>query len=104
MSRDQTPKLCNTQKADLRNFKRENPKAGFSTVGRVTVLSVPIGNGLARMSTAIAAKHELKIRRKVGEYLCAQRFVYGQSILVSDTQCPYIEAGVLSDCLTTDYR
>lgn len=78
----QTPKLDKFQKQMLRDFKQSKPVPQFGASGRVTVLIVPVGNGFARMTTAIAAKHENKVRRKVGEWFCMDRFDCYQFVTV----------------------
>jgi hypothetical protein len=68
-------KLTPMEKQDLREFKREMPKnMAFGQSGRVTVLAQITGN-VVRFSTAVASPDEQKIRRKVGQYHAACRWM-----------------------------
>ena len=74
-------KLTRSQKEQLKTFKALMPRnMAFATVGRVTVL-VEVDTNVVRFATAVASPDELKVRRKVGEYMAAERWQAGQTAL-----------------------
>lgn len=68
-------KLTTTEKACLREYKETMPKnMAFATCGRFTVL-VAVHFNCVQLATALASTDEQKIRRKVGEWYAADRFI-----------------------------
>ena len=70
-------KISKAQKANLKQFKRMNPKVAFAQYGWATVLVSQTGVNMGEFTTAIASRDEQKVRRKVGEYYAMERLAYG---------------------------
>ena len=70
-------KLSKSQKAELKQFKQQNPDIAFAEFGFVTVLVNRTGATMGEFTTAVASLDEQKLRRKVGEYHAMVRFQYG---------------------------
>ena len=70
-------KISKSQKAELKEFKQQNPDVAFAQFGHTTVLVNRTGATMGEFTASVASRDEQKLRRKVGEYHAMSRFQYG---------------------------
>ena len=73
-------KISKSQKAELKEFKQQNPDVAFVQYGFATVLVNRTGATMGEFTTSVASRDEKKIRRKVGEAVSAVKARYDAAI------------------------